>query len=80
MFSCEICEIFISTFFEEYMPTDVSISHRTIIVRIIFPCINERQREKHALFGKKRILISKPITRVMSASQKLQLLEFDLAT
>ena len=52
MFSCEICKIFINTFFE-YVPTDASIRHGTIIVRIIFLCINERQRETHALFGKK---------------------------
>ena len=35
------------------MPTDASIRHGTIIVRIIFLCINEKQRETHALFGKK---------------------------
>ena len=39
MFSCEICEIFKNTYFEEYLPTDASI--------------NERQQETHALSGKK---------------------------
>ena len=39
MFSCEICEIFQSTCFEEYLPTNVSI--------------NERQQETHVFSGKK---------------------------
>ena len=39
MFSCEICEIFKKTYFEEHMPTDASI--------------NERQQETHAFSGKK---------------------------
>ena len=39
MFSCEICEIFKNTYFEEHLPTDASI--------------NERQQETHALSGKK---------------------------
>ena len=39
MFSCEICEIFKNTYFEEHLPTDASIS--------------ERQQETHALLGKK---------------------------
>ena len=46
MFSCEICEIFKNTYFEEHLPTDASI--------------NERQQETHALSGKKnesRILV-----------------------
>ena len=46
MFSCEICEIFKNTYFEEHVPTDASI--------------NERQQETHALSGKKnesRILV-----------------------
>ena len=39
VFSCEICEIFKSTYFEEHLPMDASI--------------NERQQETHALLGKK---------------------------
>ena len=39
MFSCEICKIFKNTCFEDYLPTDAST--------------NERQRETHALLGKK---------------------------
>ena len=39
MFSCEICEIFKNTCFEEHLPTDASI--------------NEVQQETHALLGKK---------------------------
>ena len=39
MFSCEICEIFKNTYFEEYLPTDASI--------------NERQQETHTMPCKK---------------------------
>ena len=39
MFSCEICEIFKNTYFEEHLPTDASI--------------NEIQQETRALSGKK---------------------------
>ena len=39
MFSCEICENFKNTYFEEHLPTD--------------PSINERQQETQALSGKK---------------------------
>ena len=39
MFSCEICEIFKKTYFEEHLPTDA--------------CINERQQETHPLLDKK---------------------------
>ena len=69
MFSCEICDIFRITYFEECPPTDVSI--------------NERQQETHALSGKKiesRILFSKAIANAISASGKLQFLEFDSIT
>ena len=37
--SCEICEIFKNTYFEEHLPTDASI--------------NERERDTYALLGKK---------------------------
>ena len=69
MFSCEICEIFKNTYFEERPPTDASI--------------NERQQETHALSGKKnqtRILFCKAIANAISASRKLQFLEFDSIT
>ena len=69
MFSCEICEIFKNTYFEEHLPTDASI--------------NERQQETHALSGKKnesRLLFSKAIANAISASRKLQFLEFDSVT
>ena len=39
MFSCEICEIFEKTYFEEHMPTYASV--------------NKRQQETHAFSGKK---------------------------
>ena len=39
MFSCKICEIFKTTYFEEDLPTDASI--------------NERHQETHAFLGKK---------------------------
>ena len=39
MFSCEICEIFYNTYFEEHLPTDASV--------------NERQQGTHALSRKK---------------------------
>ena len=39
MFSCEICEIFKSTYFEEHRPANASV--------------NERQQETHALSRKK---------------------------
>ena len=39
MFSCEFCETFKNTYFEEQLPTDASI--------------NEWQQESHALLGKK---------------------------
>ena len=39
MLSCEISEIFQTTYFEEHLPTDASI--------------NERQQETQALLGKK---------------------------
>ena len=39
MFSCEICEIFKKTYFEEHMPTDASI--------------NKRRQETRAFSGKK---------------------------
>ena len=69
MFSCEICEIFRKTYFEERPPTDDSI--------------NERQQETHALSSKKnesRILFSKAIANAISASWNLQFLEFDSTT
>ena len=67
MFSCEICEIFKNTCFEENLPTDASI--------------NERQQETHALSGKKRIpYFSKAIANAISAPRKLQFLEFDSIT
>ena len=69
MFSCEICEIFRNTYFEERPPTDASI--------------NERQQETHALSGKEnesRILFSEAIPNAISASRKLQFLEFDSIT
>ena len=69
IFSCEICEIFKNTYFEERPPTDASI--------------NERQQETHALSGKKnesRILFSKAIANAISASRKLQFIEFDSIT
>ena len=39
MFSCKICEIFKTIYFEEYLPTDASL--------------NEKQQETHALLSKK---------------------------
>ena len=39
MFSCEICEIFKNSYFEEHLPADTSI--------------NERQQEIQSLFGEK---------------------------
>ena len=39
MLSCEICEIFKNTYFEEHLRTDASI--------------NEKQQETQALLGKK---------------------------
>ena len=39
MFSCEICERFKNTYFEEHLPPDAPI--------------NERQQETHALTGKR---------------------------
>ena len=39
MFSCEICEIFKNTYFEEHLPTD--------------DFINERQQKTHGLSGKR---------------------------
>ena len=69
MFACEICEIFKNTYSEERPPTDASI--------------NKRQQETHALSGKKnesRILFSKAIANAISASRKLQFLEFDSIT
>ena len=39
MFSCEICEIFKNTCFEEHLPTNASI--------------NDSQQETHPLSGKK---------------------------
>ena len=53
MFSCEIFEIFQSTCFEEYLPTNVSIK--------------ERQQETHAFSGKKNeFLILVKLSRVQS--------------
>ena len=48
MFSCKIGEIFKNNYFEKHRPTDASINHGTIIVRIIVSCINERQQKTHA--------------------------------
>ena len=44
MFSCEICETFKNTYFEENLPTDASI--------------NEKQQETQALSGKKNELVT----------------------
>ena len=52
MFSCETCEIFQNTCFEEYLPTNISI--------------NERQQETHVFSGKKNESILVKLSRVQS--------------
>ena len=67
MFSCEICETFKKTCFQEHLPTHAST--------------NERQLETYALLDKKNeSFFSKPIARATSGSQKLKLLEFESIT
>ena len=57
MFSCEICEIFKNTYFEERPLTDGSINERLV-----------------------KNSFSKAIANAISASRKLQFLEFDSVT